>query len=68
MKVQVNGEEREIEQGATVAVVLDAVGVGSTTKGVAVAVDGAVVPRSRWAFEPVPAGAAIEIVTATQGG
>lgn len=35
-------------------------------EGVAVAVDGAVVPRSQWAATPV--AGTIEIVTAAQGG
>lgn len=37
-----------------------------TDKGVAVAVDGAVVPRSAWS--DTPAVGEIEIVTAAQGG
>ena len=36
--------------------------------GVAVALDAAVVPRSRWASTPVPEDAEIEIITAMQGG
>jgi len=35
---------------------------------VAVAVDGAVVPRSAWGTTVVAAGAAVEIVTAAAGG
>ncbi|MDO5731295.1 sulfur carrier protein ThiS [Corynebacterium sphenisci] len=34
--------------------------------GIAVAVDGAVVPRARWAA--TPAAGAVDIVTAVQGG
>ena len=37
-------------------------------RGVAVAVDGEVVPRSAWERTVVPAGAAVEIVTAAAGG
>lgn len=36
--------------------------------GVAVAVDDAVVPRSRWAATALAGGARCEIVTAVQGG
>lgn len=36
--------------------------------GVAVAVDTAVVPRSRWHRTPVAEGQSIEIITAVQGG
>lgn len=34
----------------------------------AVAVDGQVVPRSRWAEHPLYDGAAVQILTAVQGG
>ncbi len=37
-------------------------------RGVAVARNGVVVPRSRWSDEPVAAGDALEIVTAAAGG
>lgn len=36
-------------------------------RGIAVAVDGAVRPRSRWG-EPIPAHAVVDVVTAVQGG
>lgn len=36
--------------------------------GVAVAVDGAVVPRSAWSATVPAAGARVEVVTAVQGG
>ncbi|WP_298044899.1 sulfur carrier protein ThiS [uncultured Citricoccus sp.] len=36
--------------------------------GMAVAVDAAVVPRSRWSRTPVLEGQTIEIITAVQGG
>lgn len=36
--------------------------------GIAVALDGEVVPRAAWEATAVPAGAVVEIVTAVQGG
>lgn len=36
--------------------------------GVAVALDAAVVPRSRWSATPLTGGEELEIVTAVQGG
>jgi sulfur carrier protein len=36
--------------------------------GVAVAVDGEVVPRSGWPHRSLPEGSVVEIVTAVQGG
>ncbi|MFJ2620607.1 sulfur carrier protein ThiS [Glutamicibacter sp. NPDC087344] len=38
------------------------------TLGIAVAVDGAVVPRSAWSQRELAAGNTIELVTAAQGG
>ncbi len=37
-------------------------------RGVAVAVDGTVVPRSEWASTVIGPGSAVEIVTAAAGG
>ena len=39
-----------------------------STRGVAVAVNGEIVPRSEWDKTVVPEGADIEIVTAAAGG
>ena len=37
-------------------------------RGVAVAIDGEVVPRGQWAATPLPEGARVEVVAAIQGG
>ncbi|NUT98127.1 MAG: sulfur carrier protein ThiS [Saccharothrix sp.] len=66
MKARVNGQERDLAEGTTVAAVLDLLGAPAT--GVAVALDGEVVPRAVWASTPVPEGAAVEVLTAVQGG
>ncbi|MBW4718917.1 sulfur carrier protein ThiS [Saccharothrix obliqua] len=66
MKARVNGEDRELADGATVATVLDL--LGAPASGVAVALDGEVVPRAVWASTPVREGAAVEVLTAVQGG
>ena len=63
----VNGEPRE-RDGATIAELLADLGVEDRARGVAVAVDGEVVPRGAWEATAVPEGAAVEIVTAVQGG
>lgn len=66
MYVQVNGTEREVPDGATVAEMLAALGVPA--KGVAVAVDGQVVARTAHDTKVVPDGADVEVLTAVQGG
>lgn len=66
MRIEVNGNEREFTDDSTLAEVLET--VGTPRSGIAVALDGEVVRRGRWAEVVVPAGARIEILTAVQGG
>ncbi|RRO17312.1 sulfur carrier protein ThiS [Saccharopolyspora rhizosphaerae] len=66
MNVMINGEAREVATGATLASVVDDFGVPE--RGVAVAVDGAVVPRVSWQGTALHADATIEVLTAVQGG
>lgn len=66
MRIRVNGESREFPAVGTLADVLAE--YGTPEKGVAVALDGAVVPRAAWAEAPVGDGAQVEIITAVQGG
>jgi sulfur carrier protein len=68
VKVTVNGEPRELEAGATVASLLERLAVAPGARGVAVALDGEVVARSRWLATEVPDGALIEVVAAIGGG
>ena len=42
--------------------------VGAPASGVAVALDGAVVPRALWDKTIVPDGGVVEVLTAVQGG
>ena len=67
MKARVNGEERET-QARTVAELLEELGIGLEAKGVAVALNERVVPRSRWAEEPLSAEDRVEIIRIVQGG
>jgi sulfur carrier protein len=64
--VWINGKRRELADGATVPDVLGALGLPG--RGVAVAVDGEVVPRARWAATALGEGARVEVLTAVQGG
>ena len=66
IEVRVNGVDREVSDGSTVADLLAALGVAPA--GVAVAVDGVVVPRPDHDRAVLPAGAAVEVLTAVQGG
>ena len=65
MKVIVNDEEVQVDEKTTVAGLLNRLGIPD--KGIAVAVDWAVIPRSSWE-NTLSDGARIEVVTAVQGG
>ncbi|HKO28105.1 MAG TPA: sulfur carrier protein ThiS [Solirubrobacteraceae bacterium] len=68
MTVTINGTHREFPEGATVASVVAALPNAPEGRGVAVAVDGEVVPRARWANTELREGANLEVVVAVQGG
>lgn len=61
----VNGTHHELE-ACTVAALLDYLEIGP--RGVAVAVDGEVIPRSMWQDVSISDGAVVEILTAAAGG
>jgi sulfur carrier protein len=66
MRIQVNGEPREVDDGMTVDVLI--VSVTGTSRGSAAVVDGEVIPRSAWPTTPLQDGQAVELITAVQGG
>jgi sulfur carrier protein len=66
MTVTVNGQCWELPDGSALADVLSR--LGTPARGVAVALDGAVVPRAFWAGTALRDGASIDVVTAVQGG
>ena len=65
--ISVNGEKRE-SAAATVAALLDEENVPLDAKGVAVALNGALVRRADWQATPVAAGDTVEIVKPFSGG
>jgi sulfur carrier protein len=64
----VNGDPLTVPDGTTIAEVVARLIDGAEPKGIAVAVDRCVIPRSEWARTRAEAGAPIEIVTAAAGG
>lgn len=68
MNVTVNGQARELPAGATVASVVELLDVAPGARGVAVALDGEVVTRSRWPQTALAPGASVEVVAAIGGG
>ena len=71
MKVELNGREIEVAAGTPVTGLVGLVAVErlpDDLRGVAVAVDGEVVPRSAWDDTIPGEGSSIEVVAAIQGG
>lgn len=66
MTVTVNGQLWELPASATLAEVLAR--FGAPSQGVAVAVDGMVLPRASWPGVVLRDGAEVDVVTAVQGG
>jgi sulfur carrier protein len=66
VRASINGEERELPDGTTVAELLEQLGV--MRNGVAVAKNDRVVRRAEYASSTIADGDAIEIIKAVAGG
>ena len=66
MQLTVNGTSREVTGDLSVAALV--AGLTAAQRGVAVAVNGEVVPRSTWAEAGLRDGDRVEVLTAAQGG
>ncbi|HXD59396.1 MAG TPA: sulfur carrier protein ThiS [Thermoleophilaceae bacterium] len=66
MRVFLNGEPRELDEGATVDAAVAI--TGAPDRGVAVAVDGEVVPRGQWTSMQLQEDQKVEVLQAVQGG
>lgn len=64
--IHVNGDPSTVAPGTTVRDLLRV--LDAPDRGVAVAVDGMVVPRGAWAATPLADEARVEVVMAVQGG
>jgi len=68
VQLKVNGEDRVFAlKSPSVQALLAEIGIAET-RGVAVAVDDHVVPKSAWASTHLESGQRVEIIRATQGG
>ena len=66
MNIVLNGEPRACASAATVAALVEELGL--TRERLAVELDGEIVPRSTWSQAPLVEGSRIEIVRAIGGG
>ena len=65
--IEVNGQ-RERLAAPTITALLDERGIDVAGRGIAIALNGAVVPRSAWSATALKSGDVVEIVQAKQGG
>jgi sulfur carrier protein len=65
--IRLNGQDEPLI-AATLAALLDEKAVDVAQRGIAVALNGAVVPRAAWPQTPLKPGDNVEIVRARQGG
>lgn len=68
MTIELNGAPVELTAAASVAEAVRHSGAESGRRGIAVAVDGEVVPRSAWEETALFEGQRVEVVGAIQGG
>lgn len=68
MELILNGESLEVPDGSSLSDLVRLVGADPDARGLAVALDGEVVPRSGWQAAEVTGGSRVEVVTAIQGG
>jgi sulfur carrier protein len=66
-RIRLNGQD-EVVVAPTLAALLEEKAVDVAQRGIAVAVNGEVLPRAAWAHTPLRSGDRIEIVRARQGG
>lgn len=66
MLITLNGQPRQAEDGISLTALVGQ--VSERTAGIAVAVNGEVVPRGSWQVTELADGDQVEVVTAVQGG
>lgn len=66
--IVLNGHDSDVRAGESVVDVLARLGLDVDARGVAVAVDGEVVPRAAWESFSLGEDSRVEVLTAMQGG
>ena len=68
MNLELNGELVALPEGSFVTEAVEASGASGDQRGLAVAIDGEVVPRSEWGRTSLREGQKVEVLAAIQGG
>jgi sulfur carrier protein len=66
--IVLNGRKCELPEPGDLEAVFAELGLTGERRGVAVAIDGEVVPRAEWGSRELDEGARVEVLTAMQGG
>jgi sulfur carrier protein len=67
MNISINNQTKQIEENSSLQKIIDST-IGEKQKGIAVAIDGTVVPRLQWAQTFLKENQSVLIIKATQGG
>ncbi|UCH84625.1 MAG: sulfur carrier protein ThiS [Candidatus Latescibacterota bacterium] len=68
MDLIINGEKKDAGNVATLEDLMKRLGYTTESKGLAVAVNDTVIPKSQWKSTTLNAGDSIEVIHAVQGG
>jgi thiazole synthase len=68
VNVELNGEPVALPEGSFVTEAVEASGAAGDQRGLAVAIDGEVLPRSEWGRTSLREGQKVEVLAAIQGG
>ncbi len=68
MRVELNGEARELPAGATLEIAVRESGAEPDARGVAASLDGEVIPRGEWPATELREDQRVEVLAAIQGG
>jgi sulfur carrier protein len=68
VRVMVNGRARDVTPGTTISQLIERTGADANGRGMAVAVNGEVVPRARWGTMEIDESDQVEVLGAAQGG
>jgi sulfur carrier protein len=66
--IVLNGEQTDLAAGAPLTAAIARLGLSVDTRGVAIAINGEVLPRSEWSSYTLADETRVEILTAMQGG
>jgi sulfur carrier protein len=68
MELLINGKRQQLEDVRTLAQALERLDLTIDQGGIAVALNGEVVPKSQWRTATLQEGDAVEVIHAVQGG